>query len=38
MVLKQIKEEGFQIDYGDVLEKEIAGLEEALEKTERGHC
>ena len=33
MVVKQIKEECFQIDYGDILEKEIARLEEAIEKT-----
>lgn len=33
MVVKQIKETCFQIDYGDVLEKEIAKLEEAIEKT-----
>ncbi len=33
MVVKQIREECFQIDYGDVLEKEIARLEEAIEET-----
>ena len=32
MVVKQVKEGCFQIDYGDVLEKEIARLEEAIEE------
>ena len=31
MVVKQIKEGCFQIDYGDILEKEIASIEEAIE-------
>jgi len=31
MVVKQIKEGCFHIDYGDVLEKEIASIEEAIE-------
>ncbi|MDK2979722.1 MAG: ferrous iron transport protein [Chloroflexota bacterium] len=32
MVVRQIREECFQIDYGDVLEKEIIRLEEAVEE------
>ena len=31
MAVSQIKEGCFQIDYGDILEKEIASIEEAIE-------